>query len=77
MGPDALLKQKVAQKRFREGYEEGASSTHRALPAATFVMGDSPVEMLGQFTQIAVEGPNALAGESVCVSGREGGVRAG
>lgn len=43
----------------REGYEEGASTTHRALPAAAFVAGDSPVEMLGQYTQLVLEGPGA------------------
>jgi hypothetical protein len=47
----------------REGYDDGASTTHRPLPAAAFVAGESPVEMLGQFTQIALEGPNALPGE--------------
>ncbi|GAB4820618.1 hypothetical protein N2152v2_007664 [Parachlorella kessleri] len=60
MGPDALLKQKVAQKRFREGYDEGASSTHRALAAAAFVAGDAPVELLGRFTQLVLEGPASL-----------------
>jgi AdoMet-dependent rRNA methyltransferase SPB1 len=29
MGPEALLKQKIKQKRHREGYEEGLSSSHR------------------------------------------------
>jgi Domain of unknown function (DUF3381) len=51
MGPDALLKQKVKQKRFRDGYEEGLSTTHRSSSAAAFVLSDSPVEMLGRFTR--------------------------
>jgi AdoMet-dependent rRNA methyltransferase SPB1 len=29
MGPEALLKQKIKQKRHREGYEEGLSSSHK------------------------------------------------
>ncbi|KAI7836413.1 hypothetical protein COHA_009713 [Chlorella ohadii] len=58
-GPDALLKQKIKQKRFREGYEEGLSTTHKVLSAAAFIAGDSPIEMLGQYTAIAVEGPNS------------------
>lgn len=51
MGPDALLKQKIKQKRFREGYEEGLSSMHKEIPAAAFITTDSPVEMLGQYTK--------------------------
>ena len=43
----------------REGYEEGLSTTHKVLSAAAFIAGDSPIEMLGQFTAIAVEGPNS------------------
>ena len=43
----------------REGYEEGISTTHKVLPAAAFIAGDSPVEMLGQYTAIAIEGPNS------------------
>jgi len=53
MGPDALLRQKVKQKRWREGYEEGVATTHRAAPAAAFVASATPVEMLGQFSQCA------------------------
>lgn len=53
MGPDALLKQKVKQKRFREGYEDGLSSTHKATSALAFVMSETPVEMLGQFSRCA------------------------
>ena len=57
MGPDALLRAKVKQKRWREGYEEGAATTHRAAPAAAFIASAAPVEMLGQFSQCA---PGAL-----------------
>jgi len=53
MGPDALLKQKVKQKRFREGYEDGLSSTHKATSALAFVMSETPVEMLGKFSRCA------------------------
>lgn len=101
MGPDALIKQKIKQTRFRwarcsracsacgrmwpslahhpactasltscaappwlarEGYEEGLSTTHKVLSAAAFVAGDSPIEMLGQYTAIALEGPNSEGG---------------
>lgn len=51
MGPDALLKQKIKQKRFREGYAEGLSSMHKEASAITFLISDSPVEMLGQYTK--------------------------
>lgn len=46
MGPDALLKQKIKQKRHREGYEEGLSTMHKPLAAAAFVVADNPVELL-------------------------------
>ena len=53
LGPDALLRAKVKQKRFRDGYEEGLSTTHRATPAAAFVLSEAPVEMLGQYSRRA------------------------
>lgn len=54
LGPDALLRQRAnAQKRHREGYAEGASSLHSALPAAAFIASDTPVELLGQFSRCA------------------------
>lgn len=59
MGPDALIKQKIKQKRFREGYEEGLSTMHKPTSAAAFILSTTPVEMLGQFSQIAVSGPVA------------------
>ena len=59
MGPDALIKQKIKQKRFREGYEEGLSTMHKPTSAAAFVLSTTPVEMLGQFSQFAVSGPVA------------------
>ena len=61
MGPDALLKQKIKQKRFREGYEEGLSTMHKPSSAAAFILSDAPVEMLGQFSQFVLEGPTAEA----------------
>ena len=51
LGPDALLRQKVKQKRFREGYEDGLSSTHKAAPAVAFVASEEPVEMLGKYSR--------------------------
>ena len=56
MGPDALIKQKIKQKRFREGYEEGLSTMHKPTSAAAFILSDTPVEMLGQFSQIVLSG---------------------
>lgn len=53
MGPDSLLRQKVKQKRFREGYEAGLSTTHKATSALAFVMSETPVEMLGQYSRCA------------------------
>lgn len=41
----------------REGYEEGLSTTHKVVSAAAFVAGDNPIEMLGQYTTIALDGP--------------------
>lgn len=59
MGPDALIKQKIKQKRFREGYEEGLSTMHKPTAAAAFILSATPVEMLGQFSQIVLSGPTA------------------
>ncbi|GLC72047.1 hypothetical protein PLESTF_001198400 [Pleodorina starrii] len=59
MGPEALLRQKIKQRRFREGYEEGFSTSHRATSALSFVVSDAPVEMLGNFTELVLEGPNS------------------
>ena len=56
MGPDALIKQKIKQKRFREGYEEGLSTMHQPTSAAAFILSATPVEMLGQFSQIVLSG---------------------
>ena len=58
-GPDALLKAKVKQRRFREGYEEGISTTRKVLSAAAFIAGDNPVELLGQFTILSLDGPDS------------------
>ena len=54
----------------REGYEEGLSTTHKVLPAAAFVHGDNPIEMLGQYTAIAVEGPNSEGALACACVGR-------
>ena len=62
LGPDALLRAKVKQKRFRDGYEEGLSTTHRATSAAAFVLSEAPVEMLGQYSRRA---SHAVHGRSI------------
>ena len=53
-GPDALLKDKIKQKRHREGYEEGVSVIHRPASAASFIAAERPVESLGRFTRFAL-----------------------
>ncbi|KAL6781160.1 RRM11 [Auxenochlorella protothecoides x Auxenochlorella symbiontica] len=67
-GPDALVKQKVTQRRFREGYEDGLSSLHRALPAADFVLLDAPIELLGKYTVLDLGAEAGAGGEG---EGRE------
>lgn len=62
MGPDALLKQKIKQKRHREGYEDGVSLMSKTVSAAAFVGADNPVEMLGQYTTLALDGPSSEEG---------------
>lgn len=57
-GPDALLRSKDKQRRFREGYEEGISTTHKELSAVDFVQSESPVEMLGKYTTISFSPKN-------------------
>lgn len=51
-GPDALLRAKDKQRRFREGYEDGISTTHKEIEASEFVQQDNPVELLGKFTKM-------------------------
>lgn len=55
MGPEALLRQKIKQRRFREGYEEGLSTSHKATSALTFLASDAPVELLGRFTEVRTD----------------------
>ncbi len=59
MGPEALLREKVKQRRHREGYEDGISTTFKALSALGFLTSDTPVELLGQFTRLALDGPES------------------
>ena len=59
MGPEALLRDKIKQKRHREGYEDGLSSSHKATSAVSFITSESPVEMLGQFTKITLDGADS------------------
>ena len=59
MGPEALLRDKIKQKRHREGYEDGLSSSHKMTSALSFILTDSPVEMLGQYTRLVLDGPDS------------------
>ena len=34
MGPEALLREKIKQRRHREGYEDGLSTSHKVTRAA-------------------------------------------
>ncbi|GFR43871.1 hypothetical protein Agub_g5000 [Astrephomene gubernaculifera] len=61
MGPEALLRQKIKQRRFREGYEEGVTTLRRFTSALAFLVSDTPVEMLGSYTELALDGPNSWA----------------
>eukprot|EP00199_Chlamydomonas_sp_CCMP681_P002374 CAMPEP_0119115290 /NCGR_PEP_ID=MMETSP1180-20130426/50471_1 /TAXON_ID=3052 ORGANISM="Chlamydomonas cf sp, Strain CCMP681" /NCGR_SAMPLE_ID=MMETSP1180 /ASSEMBLY_ACC=CAM_ASM_000741 /LENGTH=428 /DNA_ID=CAMNT_0007104197 /DNA_START=116 /DNA_END=1398 /DNA_ORIENTATION=- len=59
MGPEALIREKIKQRRHREGYEDGLSTSFKTASALAFMMADTPVQMLGQVTQIALEGPQS------------------
>ena len=59
MGPEALIRDKIKQKRHREGYEDGLSSSHKAASALAFIASDSPVEMLGQYTKLVLDGADS------------------
>lgn len=48
MGPEALIKEKIKQRRHREGYEEGVSTSHKTASALSFLVSNTPVQMLGQ-----------------------------
>ena len=61
-GPDALLKQKIKQRRHREGYADGLSTSYKPLAAAAFVAGDSPIEALGNHTALLLADPGAEGG---------------
>ncbi|KAI8471074.1 MAG: adoMet-dependent rRNA methyltransferase spb1 [Monoraphidium minutum] len=62
MGPEALLKMKIKQKRHREGYDDGLSTSHKAAAAATFLLSEQPVELLGRLTTLVLDGPEATRG---------------
>jgi AdoMet-dependent rRNA methyltransferase SPB1 len=59
MGPEALLREKIKQRRHREGYEEGLSSSYKKISVLEFLCSATPVEMLGQYTEIALEGQDS------------------
>jgi len=46
------------QKRHREGYEEGISTTHKPGSVLEFVNSESPVTMLGEYTQLLFQAPS-------------------
>lgn len=45
------------QKRHREGYDDGISTTHKPGSVVDFVNSGSPVTMLGEFTQLLFQEP--------------------
>ena len=71
MGPEALLREKIKQRRHREGYDEGISSSHKVASALAFVASEAPVEMLGQFTRLELDGAGSWQVWTVCVYGGE------
>ena len=45
------MRQKLTQKRHREGYEEGVTILYRPVSALHFIASDSPVEILGKYSR--------------------------
>lgn len=58
-GPIAMQKNpgKKMHRRFREGYEEGISTTFKPTSIMTFIKSEDPVETLGRYTQFKFELP--------------------
>ncbi len=53
-------------------YEDGLSSSHRAASALEFVASDTPVEMLGRFTRLELDGPGSWVPAEVGAARGEG-----
>eukprot|EP00898_Chlorokybus_atmophyticus_P000931 jgi/Chlat1/1839/Chrsp14S02230 len=49
------------RKRHREGYEDGASTLYKSCSVLDFVNSDKPVEMLGQYSNFSLSGPDCTA----------------
>lgn len=56
-GPLVMQKRqgKKMHRRFREGYEEGASTTFKPTSVMNFLQATDPVEALGQYTKLLFE----------------------
>ena len=56
-GPVVMQKKqsKKMHRKFREGYEEGASTTFKSTSIVTFIQSADPVETLGLYTQFKFE----------------------
>lgn len=60
-GPVVMQKRqsKKMHRRFREGYEEGISTTFKTASILDFIRSDDPVEMCGQYTQFTFTLPES------------------
>ena len=56
VGPAALLGAKMKASRARGGYDDGARVLRRIAPAAAFIAAVNPVEVLGRYTALVVDG---------------------
>lgn len=73
IGPAALLGPKGAKRaRHRSGYDDGASTLRRTAPAASFVRCQKPVEVLGRYTALLLDGPGSRGEASDVASGAPG-----
>lgn len=73
VGPAALLGPKGAKRsRHRSGYDDGASTLRRTAPAASFVRSARPVEVLGRYNALVVDGAGARGEPSDVASGAPG-----
>ena len=73
VGPAALLGPKGAKRtRHRSGYDDGASTLRRTAPAASFVRSSKPVEVLGRYNALVIEGAGSRGEASDVASGAPG-----
>ena len=64
VGPAALLGAKMKASRARGGYDDGARVLRRTAPAAAFIAAVNPVEVLGRYTALVVDGATSVGAPS-------------